>query len=145
MTFPGGEDRWKAEQDLDLNAGWLDQRARNKTVNLDPTGSRVQGPSLVDFLMYFFTYQQVDKAFTIPQGLESHCPGGRALVDEYGKYDSLDPVTGILTLGGLAVAIYLRKPGSRVSHHYQEVHLLRMAPPPEEITKIYHGRVGSGQ
>ena len=65
--------------------------------------------------------------------------------DEYGLYDSMAPITAILTVDdGLAVAIYLQKPPSQTGSWPQEIHLLRLRTPPTDISDVYHSRTGSG-
>ena len=59
--------------------------------------------------------------------------------DEYGLYDGMTPISAIVSEAGLTVAIYLTKPPTRGGRD-QEVHLLKLATPPEEIAAVYRGR-----
>ena len=51
----------------------------------------------------------------------------------------MTPVCALSSEQGLMVAIYLTKPPQR-GREPQEVHLLKLITPPEEIAKVYHGR-----
>ena len=65
--------------------------------------------------------------------------GGRELKDEYGLYDGMRPGSAIVTDEGQTIAIYFTKP-PKWGHHDQEIHLVRMAAPPADMAKVYHGR-----
>ena len=61
--------------------------------------------------------------------------------DEYGLYDNMTPVSAIATTKGLTVAIYLTKPPTRTpGGHDQEIHLTKLARPPEDARRVYEGR-----
>ena len=51
----------------------------------------------------------------------------------------MTPEFALASEQGLTVAIYLTKPPQRGANN-QEVHLLKLITPPEEIAKVYHGR-----
>ena len=61
--------------------------------------------------------------------------------DEYGQYDNMTPRAAIVTEGGLTVAIYLTKPPTRTpGGHDQEIHLIKLVRPPEDVRRVYSGR-----
>ena len=68
--------------------------------------------------------------------------GGRQLLrDEYGLYDNMTPKAAIATDEGLTVAIYLTKPPTRTPWgHDQEIHLIKLVRPPEDVRRVYSGR-----
>ena len=51
----------------------------------------------------------------------------------------MTPVNALASEQGLTVAIYLTKPPQRGAN-LQEVHLLKLITPPQEISRVYHGR-----
>ena len=55
-------------------------------------------------------------------------------------YDGMTPRAGIQTNEGLTVAIYFTKPPSQAGHQNQEIHLLKLAKPPQDILEVYNGR-----
>ena len=66
--------------------------------------------------------------------------GGRELKDEYGLYDNMTPVSALATEEGLTLAIYFTKPPTRGGLNPQEIHMLRLAPPPQDVSQVYHSR-----
>ena len=51
----------------------------------------------------------------------------------------MTPVHALASEQGLTVAIYLTKPPQKGMSN-QEVHLLKLIRPPDDISKVYHGR-----
>ena len=74
-----------------------------------------------------------------PEKSHSDTSGARELRDEYGLYDSMTPMSALVTQEGLTVAIYLTKPPQKGMNN-QEVHLLKLIRPPDDIAAAYHGR-----
>ena len=65
--------------------------------------------------------------------------GGRELKDEYGLYDGMTPRSAVCTAGGMTIVMYLTKPPTRGVND-QEIHLLKLARPPQDILEVYNGR-----
>jgi hypothetical protein len=58
----------------------------------------------------------------------------------FGEYDNMTPRHAIVDPDGIAVCVYLTKPGTITEGSYQEVHLLKLLSPPEDIARIFHDR-----
>ena len=59
--------------------------------------------------------------------------------NNFGECDSMTPRSAIVDPDGLALCIYLTKPGTQIQGN-QEIHLLRLISPPEDIAKVFHDR-----
>ena len=59
----------------------------------------------------------------------------------FGEYDNMTPRAAIVhPAGGLALCVYLTKPGTKAEGSYQEIHLLKLLSPPEDIAKVFYDR-----
>ena len=59
----------------------------------------------------------------------------------FGEYDNMTPRAAIVDpAGGIALCMWLTKPGTRGEGSYQEVHLLKLLSPPEDIAKVFYDR-----
>ena len=59
--------------------------------------------------------------------------------NNWGEYDNMTPRSAIVDPAGLALCIYLTKPRTK-SEGNQEIHLMRLSSPPEDIAKVFHDR-----
>ena len=59
--------------------------------------------------------------------------------NNFGEYDSMSPRSAIVDPAGLALCIYLTKPGTQTTGS-QEIHLMRLSAPPDDIAKVFHDR-----
>ena len=57
--------------------------------------------------------------------------------NNFGEYDSMTPRSAIVDPDGLALCIYLTKPGTQTQGN-REIHLLRLISPPQDIAKVFH-------
>ena len=58
----------------------------------------------------------------------------------FSDYDNMTPRHAIADPDGIAVCMYLTKPGTHTEGSYQEVHLLKLLSPPEDIARIFYDR-----
>ena len=54
--------------------------------------------------------------------------------------DGMTPQTALVTTSGITVAIYLTKPPSKWGRQDQEIHLVKLRMPPDDIHKVYLAR-----
>ena len=59
--------------------------------------------------------------------------------NNWGQYDNMQSRLAIVDPDGLAHCIYFTKPGTK-SEGQQEIHLLRLTSPPEDIATVFHDR-----
>ena len=60
--------------------------------------------------------------------------------NNWGEYDNMTPRSAIVDPAGLALCIYLTKPGTKTEEGSQEIHLMRLSSPPEDIAKVFYDR-----
>ena len=58
----------------------------------------------------------------------------------FGEYDNMTVRNAIADPDGIAVCMYLTKPGTKAEGSYQEIHLLKLLSPPEDIAKVFYDR-----
>ena len=58
----------------------------------------------------------------------------------FGEYDNMLLLHAIVNPDGVAVCMYLTKPGTITEGSFQEVHLLKLLSPPDDIARIFHDR-----
>ena len=102
--------------------------------------SAVLGPRSVthiDSFLHVLAYSLVMKWCSAPFRRGVH----KLKRGSFGEYDNMTPRAAIVDpAGGLALCMYLTKPGTRGEGSYQEIHLLKLLSPPEDIAKVFCDR-----